>query len=358
MFRPFVGYLIDAGVTHKPLCDHVESRPEYLQHWPWHRQWSSDGETGAALDRPSETRAWQHAGQRLRDLLRQQVLPALTRMLDRAVFVDAMRRGLQVVGNRGPAAEALLLADLGPSLALDDALSRLQDDDVAARARDRLAAQGTSGDAWRAEVQATRGHLDAVLAQHVTPALAAAGFVPTKAGYRRASEHGDVALIDISVSATGTPGRAPFYIDAGFLPAAEIEFRTESWVSGPVTARGSWYSRTIEPPEGYRLSDGPLAELDAHAWLLTDEHSGGRQLGALLAAEAARLNPCLDRAILRQHVLHSDDFTQKIIVLLDDGPSELLEESLRRAESHADLVYNELAAWARRRLSSGSAPPG
>jgi hypothetical protein len=355
MFRPVLGYLLDAGVTHKPLCDRVESRPEYLQHWPWHRQWSSDGETGAALGRPSETRAWQHAGQRLRDLLRQQVLPALTRMLDRAVFVDVMRRGLQVVGNRGPAAEALLLADLGPSLALDDALTRLHDDDAAARVHDRLAAQGTSGDAWRAQVQATRAHLDAVLAQYVTPALAAAGFGSTKAGYRRESKHGDAALIDISLSATAAPGRAPFYIDTGFLPAAEIERRTESWISGPV-ARGSWYWRTVEPPDGYDLNDGPLTELDAHAWLLTDEHGGGPQLAALLTTEATRLTPCLDRAILRQHVLHHDDFAQKIIVLLDGGPSEQLESNLRRAESHMNHDYNELAAWARRKLGSRSTP--
>jgi hypothetical protein len=166
MFRSFIGYLLDAGVTHRPVRDPGEEfRPDTMSSGSWHQQWAPDSETVAILGPVPTAAALQLTGERLVDQLRHEVLPAVTRMLDRRVLVDAMRSGSTIITvARGPAVEAWLLADLGPSLALDNVLTCVTDE-VAVYVRERLAELGTTGDQWRAQVRSSRERLDAVLAQ-------------------------------------------------------------------------------------------------------------------------------------------------------------------------------------------------
>jgi hypothetical protein len=156
-------------------------------------------------------------GRELQTTLSQEVLPTLSALLDRATLLDVVQNdrllpGHTTMGRTGIA--LVLLADEGPSVALDLAMRAASDhpfDQAAlAWARRRLADRGYPDDSWRESAwrNATDPHvrLAAMLEAEVDEPMTAAGFTRTGNRYHLTSDLGDYALVEFT-TADRDPGR-------------------------------------------------------------------------------------------------------------------------------------------------------
>jgi hypothetical protein len=388
-----LGNLVDlnlgTGVSPEPVADFAaafhgyrpaapdDSDGAWLQTWEAPRRgdepWA--GSTWSVRD-VSERDA---VGRELRTTLSQEVLPTLTALLDRATLVDVVQNdrllpGHTTMGRSGVA--LVLLADEGPSVALDLAMRAASDhpfDQAAlAWARRRLADRGYPDDSWRETVcrNGTDPHvrLAAMLEANVDEPMTAAGFTRTGNRYQLTSDLGDYALVEFTPLIATPDASVRFRIHSAVLPRPELEWRRARaaaqpdmpWGAVDPEARTGWLQTWHQPPPTRAVTSGPSPNLDATLWTFRPDTSAacGADVVEVLADDVLpRLQRLLDRTELLMIALDPDAKAYigysraTIILLVDNGPSEQLEAALQIEETGQGPVQPELAAWARARLA-------
>jgi hypothetical protein len=388
-----LGNLVDlqlgTGVSPEPVADFAAEFHGYRRAAPddsdgaWCRTWEAPsrgdepwaGSTWSVRDVPERDAL----GRELRTTLSQEVLPTLSALLDRATLLDVVQNHRLLPGHTtmGPSGIALvLLADEGPSVALDLAMRAASDhtfDQAAlAWARRRLADRGYPDDSWRETVRrnATDPHvrLAAMLEAEVDEHMTAAGFTRTGNRYHLTSDLGDYALVEFTPLIATPDASVRFRIHSAVLPRPELEWRRARAAAQPdmapstiePEARTGWLQTWHQPPPTRAVTSGPSPNLDATLWTFTPDTSTacGADIVEVLADDVLpRLQRLLDRTELLTIALDPDakayiGYTHATIILLvDNGPSEQLEAALQIEETGQGPVELELAAWARARLA-------
>lgn len=388
-----LGNLVDlhlgTGMSPEPVADFAAEFHGYRPAAPedsdgaWSRTWDAPrrgdepwaSSTWSARDVPERDTL----GRELRTTLSQEVLPTLSALFDRAVLLDVVQNDRLLPGHTamGPRGIALvLLADEGPSVALDLAIRAASDHSfeqaALAWARRRLADRGYPDDSWRETVwrNAADPHvrLAAMLDAEVDEQMTAAGFTRTGNQYQRISDLGDYALVEFTPLIATPDASVRFRIQSAVLPGPELEWRRARAAAQPDTAWGdiepearTGWLRTLHPPPPTRaVTSGPLPNLDTALWTFTPDTTAacGADIVKVLADDVLpRLQRLLDRTELLAIALDPEAKAYigyahaTIILLVDDGPSEQLEAALQIEAAGQGPVDPELAAWARARLA-------
>jgi hypothetical protein len=355
VFAPFhLGNLVDlllrVGVTTDGYADFAAA-----QGWGWSNETSFLAAVRPPVPRTGratghwpvlveDRQRWQRRGAELTAELTDLVLPALDRLSDPGVLLDAVRDPQARYSGHVAAlgAEVVLLVPRGPSAELAETLppagaTHPYDRRLLEWARTRVGADPGAP----VDPSSPRGRLDALLTEELTPALAPLDFVRTAGGYQRASAAGDLAVIDVTLSGTATPGRLAFHVYAGVLPAPAVAYGiyltriSPDWPLDHRHARRARWSWCREPVLPADPVPGPLTDLGMPPWTDRDLAELTRALTGTAVPRIVRL---LDRDALLASVQQPD---ARAMLLAGRGPSTELSEAL----ALAGRFDRTLAGW-------------
>ncbi|MHC3470431.1 DUF4304 domain-containing protein [Streptomyces sp. 7R007] len=201
--------------------------------------------------------------------------------------------------------------------------------------------------------------LDALIREHVTPVMKAAGFAKKGRTFRRAAPNGDHAFLHIDADLVD-PEKFVFEVSFWMvpLPSWEFAYRARGGAGTP-NASGALATCKVTPPdvaahesdeEGYFRSRWAFAEPDTR-------DACGRELARILDEQAVpRMVRLLDRRTLLgetrtnpndELVRLRDALTSEILLRIDDDPVAEVGALVDKAE--ADGAFPPFVDWARLR---------
>lgn len=193
-----------------------------------------------------------------------------------------------------------------------------------------------------------------VVSEYLAPALRADGWRRTGASFRWLNDAGDQAVIGMRRRQSPEPDTGSFYVDVALWTEAYIDLSRAAKDLGtnPHAERGIFTAHIRQPDTGRQWWDVTAGTLA----------SCGQQLVDVVAREVApAMIELLDRDKLLS--LRRSDTTPPgpqwqafdpigvmLAFLVDDGPSEEVEELVRRMQKYREGPLVE--AWVRQRLAS------
>jgi len=303
------------------------------------------------------------AGAALTRVLTQEAIPWMNRLLEPGVLVDMRANPAETRfgrSTRDPYDLLFWLVDEEPSDAFDEVWSRLSGWDHFESGLREWAAQRA---ARRVRERRPAGPVEQLVADRVTPFLAARGFTWLDGAFRKSNAAGDQAIIEIARAHSSTDEDVAFRVDRAVVPKMHWEWLRSAErgmaASVPLVPDG-WCQKRVAPPIEHEFVRGAGDGLELRLWRV---EGCADALEAALEEELPRLAALLDREHLLAVVTDQDGSREErhripahghaeLVLLLDQGPSAELDAAFEWIAADDFLASNndELVTWAKTQL--------
>jgi hypothetical protein len=206
-----------------------------------------------------------------------------------------------------------------------------------------------------------------MVARDVVPLLRAYGYRGTAGTWVLTAPSGDAAIVNLQKSRWNTSDELAFTVNLAVVPVPWFEWEQHRMGLSAATKLREYYGLWRD-----RLDPSPGLSQDGDFWMVRDEASanacGMDVVAKLQRVGLPRLSALLDRKVLTEAIeagdfgyIKMDPVVPFAVMLSDHGPSDELEEALRRLDSLPDWsdwkLKDAFVDWIRQRSESHRRQP-